>query len=108
MRRPERHALWLMGFIAFGLTGSARARDRRPADAGADAGRDAIGGNASADPGQPPPLPASDDEALPEGHPAVGETDGNPHSHAAKGNGMPGVFDPPEDVEKADPALPPG
>jgi hypothetical protein len=54
--------------------------------------------------GTAPPL--SDDGELPEGHPSVDE--GNPHAHAGKANGMPGVFQPPEDLEQEDPLLAPG
>jgi hypothetical protein len=51
-----------------------------------------------------PPLTEEGD--LPEGHPAVDE--GNPHAHAGKANGMPGVFQPPDDVEQEEPTLAPG
>ena len=40
------------------------------------------------------------------GPPAVDEA--NPHAHAGKANGMPGVFQPPEDPEQEDPSLAPG
>lgn len=55
-----------------------------------------------------PPLTEEEEneDAMPEGHPAVEES--NPHAHAGKGNGMAGVFDPPPDSEKEDPTLPPG
>ncbi|MGA7118448.1 MAG: hypothetical protein WBY94_00050 [Polyangiaceae bacterium] len=33
------------------------------------------------------------------------DADPDPHGHAHGGGGMPGVFDPPQDVEEADPAL---
>ena len=36
------------------------------------------------------------------------QANGDPHGHAHGGTGMPGVFDPPEDVEQADPTLPSG
>jgi hypothetical protein len=49
-----------------------------------------------------------DDEGLPPGHPSVDdEGAGNPHAHAG-GGGMPGMFQPPEDVEQEDASLPPG
>jgi hypothetical protein len=53
-------------------------------------------------------LPAADDdESLPEGHPAL--DDANPHARASAGaGGMPGTFQPPEDLEQPDPTLPPG
>jgi len=47
-----------------------------------------------------------DDEGLPAGHPAV--NDANPHAHPGKTGTMPGVFEPPDDVEREDPTLPPG
>jgi hypothetical protein len=51
-------------------------------------------------------LPASAQDELPAGHPAVGST---PHGHAgAVGGSVPGVFEPPEDTEQPDPTLPPG
>ena len=34
--------------------------------------------------------------------------DSNPHARARAGEAVPGVFDPPEDTEQPDPALPPG
>ena len=49
---------------------------------------------------------AEGDDALPAGHPAI--ADSNPHGHAASGDGTPGVFQPPEDTEQADPTMPPG
>ncbi len=36
------------------------------------------------------------------------QAEGDPHGHARGGSGMPGVFDPPQDVEEADPSLAPG
>jgi hypothetical protein len=47
------------------------------------------------------------DDALPAGHPQVGAT-ANPHAHPGKAGGMPGVFEPPDDVEQEDPTLAPG
>jgi hypothetical protein len=49
--------------------------------------------------------PSDDDESLPAGHPPA--EGGNPHA-GASGGGMPGMFQPPEDVEQPDPSLPPG
>lgn len=46
-------------------------------------------------------------EELPAGHPPL--DDSNPHARSnGGGGGMPGVFEPPEDVEQPDPSLPPG
>lgn len=39
------------------------------------------------------------------GRPAGAQSDGDPHASAHGGGGMDGVFDPPEDVEQADPNL---
>jgi hypothetical protein len=104
MRRPDLRVLGLLGFVACGLAGSAQARERPPKDAGVDAGS-----SASATAAQAPPLAESSDDELPEGHPEVGDTDENPHAHAGahagKNGAVPGVFEPPEDVEKADPSL---
>jgi hypothetical protein len=55
---------------------------------------------------QPEATPTSDDEELPPGHPAL--DDSNPHAHPGGGQGMPGVFQPPEDTENEDPTLAPG
>ncbi|MGA3119235.1 MAG: hypothetical protein ABSF69_00560 [Polyangiaceae bacterium] len=44
-----------------------------------------------------------DGDALPTGHPPVEPT--NPHARASGNSGMPGMFQPPEDVEQADPTL---
>jgi hypothetical protein len=72
-----------------------------------DAGPSARDGGA-----RPSAAPASsaasdDDGALPVGHPPV--DDANPHARAgAASGGMPGTFEPPEDVEQPDPTLPPG
>jgi hypothetical protein len=48
-----------------------------------------------------------EEEAMPAGHPDVGAS-ANPHAHPGKAGSMPGVFEPPEDVEREDPTLPPG
>ena len=55
---------------------------------------------ASADPESP------DEEELPAGHPAVGDSE--PHAGAHGSSAMPGMFQPPEDSEQPDPTLPPG
>jgi hypothetical protein len=108
MRRPELRVFFVAGLVGLGASvgpaGSADARARPSSDAGVDGSA-----SASAAPvaGEPPPLSPGDD-TLPEGHPAVGDADANPHAHAGKTGAMPGVFEPPEDVEKADPSLPPG
>ena len=50
---------------------------------------------------------AGDAELLPAGHPALGET--SPHGQGPSGaGGVPGMFEPPEDLEQPDPTLPPG
>ncbi|MGD0677975.1 MAG: hypothetical protein ABSC94_21385 [Polyangiaceae bacterium] len=41
----------------------------------------------------------------PSGHPAV---DSNPHAHAAESGAMPGIFQPPQDIEEEDKTLGPG
>jgi hypothetical protein len=84
--------------VALGASGSARAKT--PSDAGAKA---AVAASASAGPSAPP---IAEDSELPEGHPTLDEE--NPHAHAGKGAGMPGVFQPPEDLEQEDPTLAPG
>jgi hypothetical protein len=89
MWRPDRSALFLAGVVASALSFGATAW-------AAESGSAPSASAEAVDPDQP----------LPEGHPAVGG--GNPHAHAGSGNGMPGVFDPPEDVEKEDPTLPAG
>src|SRR5580704_14247236 len=104
MRRPERRALWIVVIAVSCLGRGAQARDKIGSDAGAtarDGGSAAPSATATA-----PPLADTDEDTLPEGHPAVEE--GNPHAHAGKVNGMPGVFEPPEDQEKEDPTLAPG
>ena len=106
MRRPEgRDVSRLAGVVGLacmlgaGVGKAAQARDRSATDAGA-----AASASAPAMP-QAPPI-AEDDTTLPEGHPSVDQE--NPHAHTGKGNGMPGVFEPPEDVEQEDPTLAPG
>ncbi|MGH7270470.1 MAG: hypothetical protein ACREJ3_08565, partial [Polyangiaceae bacterium] len=44
--------------------------------------------------------------ALPEGHPSAGAQ--NPHAHPGRAGSMPGVFEPPDDVENPDKTLAPG
>jgi|HubBroStandDraft_4_1064222.scaffolds.fasta_scaffold55072_2 hypothetical protein len=78
MRRPERALSILAAVVVLGAAGAASAQDN--------------------DPGE--------DEALPAGHPEVGGS--NPHAHPGKASAMPGVFEPPDDVEREDPSLPPG
>jgi hypothetical protein len=94
MRRVERSAV-LAGLVALGQAGTAHALERATTDAGA--ARPTEEGPASA---------GTEDDDLPEGHPTVENS--NPHAHAGKSSGMPGVFEPPEDLEQEDPALPPG
>ena len=101
MRRPELRAFGLLGIVGLGLVAAATGI-ARAADGGADASSSA-GAVATAAPG-----PVSEDEEMPEGHPAVGNAEANPHAHAGKTGAMPGVFEPPEDTEKADPSLAPG
>src|SRR5579872_1024623 len=67
---------------------------------------------------QPPPSSAprpaaagtagddDEDDEMPPGHPPV--EGASPHAHPASGQGMPGVFQPPEDTEQPDPSLAPG
>jgi hypothetical protein len=100
MRRRKRLAEALTVLIAFGLAGSAHGIESPPSRGTEAPAR----GNANT--AEAPPLTDPDEEALPEGHPAVGAE--NPHEHAGKSSGMAGVFDPPEDVESADAALAPG
>src|SRR5580693_1738255 len=52
--------------------------------------------------------PPGEDDALPAGHPDVAGANANPHAHPGKAGSMPGVFEPPDDVEREDPSLPPG
>jgi hypothetical protein len=111
MRRPERRALWLLGVAALCVGVAAYARDRTTVDGGASAGTAGAPATATATaagsvgaPGSAPPIP--EDSELPEGHPAVEA--GNPHAHPGKVNGMPGVFEPPEDLEQEDPTIAPG
>ena len=116
MRRPERRRVsWLAG-AACGLaciaaggrqaTRPTQARDseRRPTRAPRPAPP------APAMPQAPPiadgrrrPFP----RVIPIGRPGHGES--NPHAHTrARATAMPGVFEPPEDVEQEDPTLAPG
>ncbi len=95
MQRLERGAAFLAGLVAMSLAGSARALPRPASDGGS---RETTA--------EAPPLTGTEDDDLPEGHPAVEES--NPHAHAGKGSGMPGVFEPPEDLEQEDPTLTPG
>ncbi len=96
MRRPDRRPLGMVvAMTAMALGGSTPAHAKT-----ADGGAAPI---ASAVPSAPP---IAEDAEMPEGHPAVEEE--NPHAHAGKGNGMPGVFQPPEDLEQEDPTLVPG
>jgi hypothetical protein len=96
MRRIERGVGVLAGLVALALAANAHALERPATDGGSKE-------NAAE---APPPAGTDEDDELPEGHPAVEES--NPHAHAGKGSGMPGVFEPPEDVEQEDPALAPG
>jgi hypothetical protein len=50
--------------------------------------------------------PGATDQSLPAGHPPVGEP-GTP-AHGESGGAVPGLFEPPEDVEQPDPMLPAG
>jgi hypothetical protein len=134
MRRRERFSLLLAGALACGLWGTAQAGEKRTGDAGseasalASASRTATGGKSlpaghpalDDSQGLPEGHPAVDDsQDLPQGHPAVDDSqdlpqghpavdDSNPHANAGKGKAMPGVFQPPEDLEKEDPSLAPG
>lgn len=78
-----------------GSAGTAHAREQ--------ATRDAVAANPTA---EAPASTRAEDDDLPEGHPAVENS--NPHAHAGKGSGMPGVFDPPEDLEQEEPGQAPG
>ena len=100
MRRPERRGVWLLGVAALAslrvrTRGQGRARRRRAARTPTLRLRHGDDRPAAHRRGRLPP-----------GHPAV--DDGNPHAHAGKASGMPGVFQPPEDVEQEDPTLAPG
>jgi hypothetical protein len=112
MRRPELRAFGLVGIVALGLvagaTGSAGAAGRRAVDAGVDARGAATGSGSASEAAPAAPGPISEDEEMPEGHPAVADAEANPHAHAGKTGSMPGVFEPPEDTEKVDATLPPG
>ncbi len=80
MRRPERCIALALAVALLGVSGTVSAQD-------------------------------TEDEGLPAGHPQVGAGAGpaaNPHAHPGKAGGMPGVFEPPDDVEQEDPSLPPG
>jgi len=80
MRRLERGLALAAAFVVLATAGGARAQ------------RD--------EPGEPDP------QDLPPGHPDTGSL--NPHAHPGKAGSLPGVFEPPDDVEKEDPTLPPG
>jgi hypothetical protein len=104
-------ALLLAGLLALS-TGVASASPGGKGDAGAKAAgpvapaASEVTGPAAGPLPTAPPI-ESEDQELPEGHPSV--SDQNPHAHAGgKGAGMPGVFEPPEDVEREDSALAPG
>jgi hypothetical protein len=106
MLRAEALAPTALAFTLFLplIASTALAQDggKRSRDAGA---KDAA--PATAQSAAEPGAGADDDEALPEGHPAV--NDANPHARAGGGNGaMPGTFEPPEDLEQPDPTLPAG
>src|ERR1700733_8718989 len=94
MRRLECGAV-LAGLVALGYAGTAHAREQPT--------RDAVAANPTA---EAPASAGTEDDDLPEGHPAVENS--NPHAHAGKGSGMPGVFEPPEDLEQEDPGQAPG
>ena len=65
------------------------------------------GGKGARDAGTQEAAARPDAEPLPAGHPSVGDT--NPHGNAtASGGGVPGMFEPPEDIEEPDPSRPPG
>jgi hypothetical protein len=81
MRRRESLALALLLAGGACLVGSTAAADEQPDE-----------------PDEPGELPA--------GHPTV--DDQNPHARAGGGGGVPGMFNPPEDVEQPDPSQPPG
>jgi hypothetical protein len=100
MRRRNDRAAVLAALVVLGFAARAHARDAGPRVA---ASAEGVATAASSDTPQPA---ETDDEELPEGHPVVEET--NPHAHAGKSSGVPGVFEPPEDVEKPDPGQPPG
>ncbi len=67
------------------------------------------GGKGARDAAAPaaPATAPEDGEAMPSGHPTT--ADPNPHGRAgAASSGVPGMFEPPEDVEEPDPTRPPG
>src|SRR5579862_3631293 len=97
MRRLELGAALFSGLLALGHAGRAHALERPASDSGAPA---------TTVTAEAPGAAETDEEDLPEGHPAVENS--NPHAHPGKGSGMPGVFDPPEDLEQEDPSLAPG
>jgi hypothetical protein len=101
----SRAIAWMAAGLLPLLASTARADD---AGKGArDAGSRAAAAAAAA--GSEEAAPEStpeDDDALPAGHPQV--ADANPHAHAAGTGAMPGTFEPPADLEEADPSLPPG
>lgn len=95
---PEAKRFVWVGVVALALAGTT-ARAQR-GDRGADGSH----------PEKPPMGPAGEQDGeqdeeteLPAGHPPVNSTAGD-----GTGGGLPGVFRPPEDVEREDPALPPG
>jgi hypothetical protein len=101
--RPDGVAIVAAVLLTCALVSKARAQDagRTSRDAGSPAAGTAASASAAAgDDGE---------EDLPPGHPAVESQDGtNPHAHAGGNGTMPGMFQPPEDVEQEDASLPPG
>src|SRR5258708_18756145 len=84
---------FIAGWVVIAVAGSAFAQG---------GGRPTVSG--SGEPGQGTAA-ADTTQALPAGHPP---TDGSsPHGRAAGGEGMPGVFQPPEDTEQPDATMPP-
>jgi hypothetical protein len=92
VRRRECIAL---GLVAAGI-----------ACAGEAFGRDASPPRADDDARGASPAPGSEDRSLPAGHPPLGEP--GAHAHGGSGGAVPGLFEPPEDLEQPDPTLPAG
>src|SRR5450755_182342 len=101
MRRGEAISWIAVGLLPL-LASTAFAQD-------AGTTREAAAPVASSSAGPPEESAGSpeESESLPAGHPPL--DDANPHARAGTGaGGTPGVFEPPEDVEQPDPALPAG
>jgi hypothetical protein len=100
---------WLAAAVLPLLASTALAQDagKSVRDAGSREAA-AAAASASGSVARAPEAESEGDDALPAGHPQV--ADANPHAHAAGGTtgGLPGTFEPPPDLEEADPTLPPG